>query len=125
MRLISDASREQLHSLHPEAAAELARLESAIDSTGLDAGLLELTSGYFDTMLREQEWQPPAALSGRDQACLAFCEQYLVSVPHIDDEHVAALRAHLSPDDVYLYSNAVYLIEMSKRLDLTMEATLP
>ena len=35
------------------------------------------------------------------------------------------MREHFSPDQVYLYANALYLIEMSKRLDLTLEAVLP
>ena len=125
MELINETSAQRLQALHPEAAAELARLESALDATGLDPDLLDRCGQFIDAVLRETEGARTTPRSGREQACLAFCEQFVVSVSSVSDAEVSALREHLSPDEVYLFANAVYLIEMSKRLDLTLEAALP
>ncbi|MEM6820065.1 MAG: hypothetical protein AAF578_14875 [Pseudomonadota bacterium] len=125
MNLISPESRDRLARLHSEAAAELENLEHALDDVPIPVDLLRLTDHFVDVSLRGQEWQPPESMTPIEKACLDYCGQFMASVASIEDAQVAALREHLSPDQVYLYANAVYLIEMSKRLDLTLEAVLP
>ena len=48
----------------------------------------------------------------------------MISVADIREEQIAALRSHLSTDDVYNLMSAIYLIEMSRRLDHTLERVL-
>ena len=125
MQLINDATRARLMRLQPEAAAKLAQVEQAIDDTALDPALLALAGAFIEASLRGDDWQGPAEPTDLERACLAFCDQFVASVANVTDEQVDALRAHLSPDSVYLFSNAVYLIDLSKRLELTLEAALP
>ncbi|MEL6300925.1 MAG: hypothetical protein AAFV47_06990 [Pseudomonadota bacterium] len=125
MNLLSPESRDRLARLHSEATTELENLERALDDVPIPVDLLRLTDRFFDVNLRGEQWQPPESMTPVEIACLDYCEQFMSSVANIEDAQVAALREHLSPDQVYLYANAVYLIEMSKRLDLTLEAVLP
>ncbi|MEL6215360.1 MAG: hypothetical protein AAFQ99_06765 [Pseudomonadota bacterium] len=125
MDLVSTASKDRLARLHGEAATELENLERALDDVPIPVDLLRLTDRFVDVSLRGEQWQPPESMTPIEKACLDYCGQFMASVASIEDAQVAALREHLSPDQVYLYANAVYLIEMSKRLDLTLEAVLP
>ena len=124
MRLINIATRERLAAHHPEAATEIANLESVLDDTSLDPDLLELCANYFETTLAGNTWQSPPSLSELETACLGVCEQFTVSVSDMREEHIEPLRQHLNADDVYNFMSAVYLIEMSRRLDLTLERVL-
>ncbi|MEM9529866.1 MAG: hypothetical protein AAGA23_02985 [Pseudomonadota bacterium] len=125
MQLLSHHSAAQLKVHHPEAGEELRRLEILLDQSSLDDGLLALCRRYFETELRHQPWDPPASPTPLEAACLEFCEQFRVSVDTMSDAQVQALLAHLSADDVYNLASAVYLLELSCRLDLTLEAVLP
>ena len=124
MRLINLATRERLEAYHPEAAGEIANLEAVLDATSLDRDLLTLCADYFETTLAGRAWQPPAALGELEKACIEVCEQFAVSVSDMRDEHIEPLRRHLSADDIYNLMSAIYLIEMSRRLDLTLERVL-
>lgn len=125
MKLVNIETRQRLETHHPEAAAEIANLEQVLDDTALDASLLALCSDYFEAALGGREWVRPDPLTCLEAACLDVCEQFMLSVSDIRDEQIAALREHLSADDVYVLMSAIYLIEMSKRLDLTLERVLP
>ncbi len=125
MRLINSATRERLQAFHPEAAGEIANLEKVLDDTSLDPGLLALCADYFDTVLSGGIWQSPPSLSELETACLRVCAQFSVSVSDMRDTHIEPLRKHLNADDVYNLMSAIYLIEMSKRLDLTLAKVLP
>ncbi len=124
MHLINPATRRRLESLHPEVATEIANLERVLDDSSLDPNLLTLVGDYFDTALREESWTPPDSLGELEADCLAVCEQFMVSVSDLNESQMAALARHLGPDDLYNLMYAIYLIEMSKRLDLTLERTL-
>ena len=125
MNLVTDRARERLAALHPEALARLDNLAGSIDETGLDPALLGLCAAAIDAQLRDRSFALSDSPTPKEAAALAFCEQFVVAVADVSDEQVAALRAHMGADEAYLFSNAVYLIEMSKRLDLTLEAALP
>lgn len=125
MNLVNVETRQRLETYHPEAAAEIANLEQVLDDTALESSLLALCSDYFEAALRDSEWVRPDPLTALEAACLDVCEQFMLSVSDIRDEQIAALREHLGADDVYVLMSAIYLIEMSKRLDLTLERVLP
>ena len=124
MNLVTPETRERLETHHPEALREIENLERVLDETTIDAGLLTLCGDYFEATIRNKEWLPPEELSDLEATCLDVCEQFTLSVADVRDEQIAALRLHLSTDDVYNLMHAIYLIEMSKRLDLTMERAL-
>ncbi len=125
MQLINSATRERLEVHHPEAAGEIANLERVLDGTSLDPGLLALCADYFDTVLSGGIWESASSLSELETACLRVCAQFSVSVSDMREKHIEPLRQHLNADDVYNLMSAIYLIEMSKRLDLTLEKVLP
>jgi hypothetical protein len=123
--LTNAVTRRHLEAHHPEAAGEIRKLEGIINETALDADLLSLCTVYFDTALAGETWEPPESLSELERACIDVCEQFMISVSDVREEQIAALRRHLSTDDVYNLMSAIYLIEMSRRLDLTLERVLP
>ena len=122
--LVSPDTQHHLQSKHPEAATELDKLRQVLEDSSLDARLLALCGDYIEATLRESKWTPPDSTSELESACLAVCEQFMSSVANISEEQIAALRQHLSTDEVYNLMYAIYLIEMSKRLDLTFERVL-
>ena len=124
MNLVSAKTQHRLESNHPEAAAELDNLRRVLESGALDPALLALCSDYIDASLRDVEWAQPGPLSDLESACLELCEQFMNSVANISDQQIAALSRHLSADEVYNLMYAIYLVEMAKRLDLTLERVL-
>lgn len=124
LNLPNVATRQRLQVHHPEAASEIDNLQRVLADASINADLLELCAAYFDVALAGQEWSPPAPLSDLEQACIDVCEQFMISVSDIREEQIALLRRHLTTDDVYNLMSAIYLIEMSKRLDLTLERVI-
>ena len=124
MNLVTPDTRLRLRSHHPEAIQEIENLERVLDETALDPALLSLCSDFFNATLRSQGWSVPASAGELETACLELCEQFSTSVSDVRDDQVAALRAHLGTDDVYNLMYAIYLIEMSQRLDITLERAL-
>ena len=124
MHLIKPETRRHLQGSHPQVATELGNLSQILDRTALDEGLLSLCGDYFEAALRGQDWAPQKPLTEFESACLDVCAQFMLSVANVNDEHIAALSRHRSADDVYNLMCAIYLIEASKRLDLTLERML-
>ena len=124
MNLVSEPLRQRLETHHPQAIAELDKLGRILDATSLDPALLTLCSDYFAAALRDQQWAPSKSLTELETACIDVCEQFMVSVSAMTDLQIAALNRHLSADDVYNLMSAIYLIEMSQRLDLTLARVL-
>ncbi len=124
MQLVNPDTRSTLQAHHPEALGELDRLADAIDSTGLDADLLALCQSFFAASLRGERFDAGRELSDLESDCLAVCEQFMVSVSTLSDDQVASLARHLSADDLYQLMYAIYLLEMSERLGLTLKGVL-
>lgn len=124
MHLINTATRQRLEALHPEAATEIANLELVLDSSALNQDVLTLCADYVDATLAGDAWEAPASAGDLGNACLDVCEQFMISVADIREEQIRALRNHLTTDDVYNLMSAIYLIEMSRRLDHTLERVL-
>ena len=124
MQLVNSESRLTLQAHHPEALQELDRLANTLDNTGLEASLLDLCQSFFAATLRGDTWSPGRELSELESDCLAVCEQFSVSVSSMSDEQLAALARHMSPDQLYNLMYAIYLVEMSERLNLTLKGVL-
>jgi hypothetical protein len=117
--MISEPVRARLSSLHPEGAVQLARINQlAFEAT--DPALLDLCAGYIDSLLQDQSWVPPHSLTPREQAFVAFTEQFVTSVSTLADTQVERLLEFASEDEVYGFVNALYVLDMSRRLDLVV-----
>lgn len=117
--MISEPVRARLASLHPEGAVQLARINQlAFEAT--DPALLDLCAGYIDSLLQDQSWVPPHSLTPREQVFVAFTEQFVTSVSTLADTQVERLLEFASEDEVYGFVNALYVLDMSRRLDLVV-----
>ena len=124
MQLVSPDTRSTLQQHHPEALEELDRLADTLDGTRIDPELMALCRTYFASSLRGDAFDANRELSELETDCLALCEQFMVSVSTMSDEQVAALARHLSADDLYVLMYAIYLLEMSERLNLMLEGMM-
>lgn len=124
MQLVNSDTRSTLQAHHPEALRELDNLADAIDGTSLDPALLQLCQSFFSTSLGGEQWSADHELSELESDCLKVCEQFMVSVSSMTDEQVSALGRHLSADELYNLMYAIYLIEMSERLNLALKGVL-
>jgi alkylhydroperoxidase family enzyme len=70
------------------------------------------------------EWESSARFDARERAYLDFTEQFVTSVRHIDDAQVAALCAHDTAADVCAFIDALYVLELTQRVDLVAAAVL-
>jgi hypothetical protein len=117
--VISEPVMKRLASLHPEGAAQLARINQLV-LEATDPALLELCAGCIDSLLQDNAWVPPHPLTSRQQAFIAFTEQFATSVSTLTDAQVARLLESASEDEVYGFVNALYVLDMSRRLDLVV-----
>ncbi len=124
MQLVNSELRTTLQAHHPEALQELDNLADTIDNAGLDPALLDGCQSFFAATLRGEDWSAGREFSDLESDCLAVCEQFSVSVSSMSDDQLAALARHVSPDQLYNLMYAIYLIEMSERLNLTLRGVL-
>ena len=109
---------DQLHALQPAAASELKNIESMSEAV-TDPALLDLCSGYTEAALACRDWQPPAGgLSEREQAFIDFTEQFVTSVSTLGHAAVNRLLDFATADEVYAFVHALYVRDMSLRLEM-------
>ena len=116
--MLSAEVSNQLENTQPETAGKLREIiQLAPQST--DPELLELCSGYIDAALQHQNWTPPGGgLDEKQQAFIDFTEQFASSVGSMSDEQVQRLLDFATADEVYDFVNALYVVDMARRLDL-------
>ncbi len=112
------------HAAQPETAAALDEMTRAAWRAA-DPDLLELCRRRVAAML-EGEDDPVATreLTDREQAFMAFTDQFVFSVAGTTDAHVDALLAHAGPVDVYRYVAALYALEMTMRIEIAGRVVL-
>jgi hypothetical protein len=108
---------ERVRELHPDGAAQLAHL-NAVASRVTDPELLELCLTCADTMLRGASYEVPSGLGARERSALDFTEQFVTSVGDVSDEQVQALLEHHSPEELYGFIGALYVRELTRRVEL-------
>ena len=118
------AVHQRLAELHPEAAADLARMQELAYET-FDPGVLALCRDYLGALLESRPWDRPPGLSAREQAFLDLTEQFVTAVSAVTDEQVERLLQHASAEEVYAFFNALYVVEMSHRLQRVVSEVLP
>lgn len=114
---------ERVRELHPDGAAQLAHLNT-VASGVTDPELLELCLTCADTMLRGAPYDLPSGLAARELSAIDFTEQFVTSVGDVSDEQVQALLEHLSPEELYGFIGALYVREMTRRVELVAAQVL-
>jgi alkylhydroperoxidase family enzyme len=146
--LVLPASRDRLNEAAGDRVRALEQLHESIWELAPDPVILELCRLRVASLLGSKTmlaWRPPAAVArgldeakvaalgdwdssalfdARERAYLAFTEQFVTSVRHIDDAQVAALCAHDAPTDVCAFIDALYVVELSQRVDLVSDAVM-
>src|SRR4051794_34422112 len=115
---ILPASFERLRDLHPAGAAALERmLEEAWQATDPDVLArcrLEIRTGLGSGLRPD-----PAS----DDPYVALTEQFVRSVSGVTDDQIQALRRLGDDGSVYAFVAALYVVDMTERLDLLARAT--
>lgn len=115
--MLAPNTLQKLSRLQPETVEELIAI-NRLARESIEGPLLELCSSCIDAVLEQKTWQPPRKLTDREKAFIAFTEQFSSSVSTVTDHQVDQLLAFATPDEVYLFVNALYVIEMTKRMSL-------
>jgi len=129
---------DRLSDLQPSASAELARA-NAVAWQSTDPALLELCRHLVINMLGLDAesssasgrasrvdprklaeigaWENSDQYSSLERAALGFTEQFVLSVSSVSVGQVEALREHMDDEAVYAFAAALYLVEMTERLN--------
>jgi alkylhydroperoxidase family enzyme len=111
-------SLERLSELHPEGAAALAHMiEEAWKA--IDPAVLARCRRRIRELLGVEEPVP----HDEPDAHLALTEQFVRSVSGVTDAQIEALRRLGDDASVYAFVAALYVVDMSERLDLVALAT--
>jgi alkylhydroperoxidase family enzyme len=146
--LVLPASRDRLIDAAGDRVSALERLHESVWELAPDPVMLELCRLRVASLLGSKTmlgWCAPAAVArgldetkvaalgdwdssslfdARERAYLAFTEQFVTSVRHIDDAQVEALCAHDAPTDVCAFIDALYVVELTQRVDLVFDAVM-
>jgi alkylhydroperoxidase family enzyme len=146
--LVLPASRDRLIEVAGDRVTALERLHDSVWALAPDPVMLEYCRLRVASLLGSEamlRWRAPAAVARgldetrvaalgdwdssslfdtRERAYLAFAEQFVTSVRHIDDAQVAALCAHDAPTEVCAFIDALYVLELTQRVDLVADAVL-
>lgn len=116
--MLSTAVSSRLNALQGNSAAELNQIIDLAQRSS-DPKLLALCTSYIEAAQRCQDWHPPAGgLSDREQAFVAFTEQFVASVGTMQRDQVVRLLDYASADEVYAFVHAIYVTDMALRLDM-------
>ena len=108
---------------HPDAVKQL-EIVYRMAEDSIEPALLDLCGSYIDAALEEKAWQPPYELSGREKAFIDVTEQFVSSVSTMNNEQIQALLEFSPANDIYLFINSLYVIEMTKRMSLVADKVL-
>jgi alkylhydroperoxidase family enzyme len=104
---------------------ELCRLRIA-DMLGDARGLARRTpaaAGVDEAKIAAlPDWRNSALFTAAERARLGFTEQFVVSVSSLSDSDVDPLRADADDLDIYLFVNAIYVLDLTTRVDLMTRA---
>jgi hypothetical protein len=116
--MLSSHIFSQIETLQPDIAPQLQKMMT-LATEATQPQLLELCTGYIDAALNLQDWTPPhSPLTEKEQAFIAFTEQFVTSVGTMRDDQVQDLLAFASADEVYAFVSAIYVTDMARRLEL-------
>ena len=122
--MLSSEVFARLKALHPDAAGELKNIDDmSLEVT--DPALLALCTGYMEAAMRCRNWQPPeGGLTDRERAFLDFTEQFVTSVSTLGEAAVTRLLDFATADEVYAFVHAMYVTDMTLRLQIVGQEVL-
>ena len=88
---------------------------AARTQAAMEAGLDEATIGELSA------WPTSARFGGRERACLALCEQFVIDVASVDDQLARSVADHLGPEGLRSFVTALLVVEQRQRLRLAWE----
>jgi hypothetical protein len=113
----------RIRELQPATGAELENLErTAWDA--VDKDLLQLCRDRAVAMHRGDDGNYPENPDERERAYIDFTEQFVTSVSSVSEQQIDDLIRHSSPDEVFAFVYALYVVEMSARVDFVAEGVL-
>ena len=116
--MLSPVVSSRLAALQADSAVELDNIVE-LAQRSVDAQLLALCTSCIEAALRCEQWHPPeAGLSDKEQAFIAFTEQFVMSVSTMDRDQVVRLLDYASADEVYAFIHAIYVADMALRLEI-------
>ena len=90
-----------------------------------DPALLDLCSGYMEAAMRCRDWHPPGeGLTERERAFLDFTEQFVTSVSTLGEDAVTRLLDFATADEVYAFVHAMYVRDMTLRMQIVGQEVL-
>jgi hypothetical protein len=139
---MSRGTSRRLMDLHPEGGRALARLDATAWEVA-DSSVLELCNLRVAQLLgnglaadadppameaRKVQnlgaWDTSSVFSAAERAHLEFTEQFVTSVSDVTSEQVGALLEYGSAEDVRSFVAALYVVELSQRVDMVARAVL-
>ena len=124
LSLVGDHTCEHLKRLHPGAYEQLQNLQQTLNQEDVEALHLPLCQQFIRQTLANQSTKPSEDINPQQRACLSFCDQFMSGVASLSDQQVADLRQDFTPDQVYVFTSAIYLLDMCTRLEIALEALL-
>ena len=135
-----------LRSLLPDVAAVLERLDDDLWEAA-DPELLELARLRIamllgadpadlarprraPTLAKEKvdnlrAWPTSPVFSERERACLGLTEQLVMDVAGVTDDDIAAAREWLTPNELYGFVTALYILEFGERTQIAARRLAP
>jgi hypothetical protein len=101
--------------------ASLLRNESALSRRAPESVSAGLTEEMVEAIA---QWPTSELFSEGDRACLALAEQFVIDVGGVSGEDVARVLAVLGPPGLYGFVQALYLFDMTQRLELSLGAVV-
>jgi hypothetical protein len=86
--------------------------------TAVEPRFVELASQRIAELLGESSRSDLGELTGAEQACLAFVEQWVIDVSSMTDELVADVARHLGDNGLLDFAHAVLVAEQRIRLSV-------
>jgi len=86
------------------------------DPAALAAGLDEATIAEL------RQWPTSVRFGERERACLGLAEQFVIDVGGVTDDDVARVLAALGPAGLYGFVQALYVFDMTRRLQMSLGA---
>lgn len=113
----------RIRELQPAGGAALENLERTAWGA-VDQDLLRLCRDRAMAMHQGDDRNYPEDPDERERAYLDFTEQFVTSVSSVSEAQIDELVRHSSPDEVFAFVYALYVTEMSARVDTVAAGVL-
>lgn len=118
---------KRVAALDPELPAALDAAVAAASAT-VDERLVDLVERRVAVLLGDEEaraaWSDADPRDEAAQACANLVDQFVIDVSGVTDADVAAVAAHLPSAQLLGFVSALYVVELTQRIDLALAAVL-